>query len=68
VYVAPEHRDKGVFKALYHHLMKRIKEDPGIGGVRLYVDKSNLQAQKVYTRLGMNGEHYKVFEWMKENQ
>jgi hypothetical protein len=24
------------------------------------------RAQTVYTRLGMNGEHYQVFEWMKE--
>ena len=32
---------------------------------RLYVDKRNVPAREVYTRLGMNGEHYLVFEWMK---
>jgi phage replication-related protein YjqB (UPF0714/DUF867 family) len=26
----------------------------------------NARAQTVYTRPGMNGEHYQVFEWMKE--
>ena len=34
--------------------------------MRLYVDLRNAPAQAVYTRLGMNGEHYRVFEWMKE--
>jgi len=29
------------------------------------LDKRNTPAQEVYTKLGMNGEHYLVFEWMK---
>ena len=29
------------------------------------VDRRNTAAQEVYRRLGMNGEHYQVFEWMK---
>jgi RimJ/RimL family protein N-acetyltransferase len=39
--------------------------DESIRGIRLYVDRRNTRAQQVYTRLGMNGEHYQVFEWMK---
>jgi L-amino acid N-acyltransferase YncA len=65
VYVRPEHRGNGVFKALYNHLLDHVNNDQGIGGIRLYVDKTNHQAQAVYNQLGMNGEHYKVFEWMK---
>ena len=42
-----------------------IKDEPSIRGIRLYVDERNRTAQEVYTRLGMNGEHYRVFEWMK---
>ncbi len=65
VYVMPGYRDKGVFKAIYSNLFKIVESDTAIGGIRLYVDKTNTRAQEVYTRLGMNGEHYKVFEWMK---
>jgi hypothetical protein len=32
--------------------------------LRLYVDTSNVGAQAVYTALGMNGDHYRVFETM----
>ncbi len=41
------------------------KNNDNIGGIRLYVDKSNISAQKTYTKVGMNGEHYQLFEWMK---
>jgi ribosomal protein S18 acetylase RimI-like enzyme len=50
---------------MYDNLIGRIKKDPGILGLRLYVDKSNARAQEVYQSMGMNGEHYTVFEWMK---
>ncbi len=32
----------------------------------LYVDRRNVAAHKVYESLGMNGDHYQVFEWLKE--
>jgi len=32
--------------------------------LRLYVDTSNTRAQAVYAALGMNGDHYRVFEDM----
>jgi hypothetical protein len=31
---------------------------------RLYVDTTNVRAQSVYAALGMNGDHYRVFEDM----
>ena len=65
VYVKESHRKKKVFSAMYENIRRMIKNDPGILGLRLYVDKSNQRAQQVYTSLGMNGEHYTVFEWMK---
>jgi len=34
--------------------------------LRLYVDKRNIRAQQVYESLGMNGEHYTTYEWMRE--
>jgi ribosomal protein S18 acetylase RimI-like enzyme len=39
-----------------------MNADPSIRGLRLYVDKSNVRAQQVYQAMGMNGEHYSVFE------
>jgi ribosomal protein S18 acetylase RimI-like enzyme len=65
VYVKQSHRKHGVFKAMYDHLINQIKNDPAVLGLRLYVDKSNARAQQVYQSMGMNGEHYTVFEWMK---
>jgi GNAT superfamily N-acetyltransferase len=65
VYVAPEARKRGVYASLYHHVKAMVDAEPAIRGIRLYVDTRNEPAQQVYTRLGMEGEHYKVFEWMK---
>jgi ribosomal protein S18 acetylase RimI-like enzyme len=65
VYVAPEARQQGVYGGLYAHVKARAEADERVRGIRLYVDLRNTRAQGVYTRLGMNGEHYRVFEWMK---
>jgi len=66
VYVDPSYRKQGVYKALYDHIKILVSEDESFKGIRLYVDESNTAAREVYLRLGMNGEHYRVFEWMKE--
>jgi ribosomal protein S18 acetylase RimI-like enzyme len=65
VYVAPEGRQQGVYAGLYDHVKAIVNADQNLRGIRLYVDERNKRAQEVYTRLGMNGEHYRVFEWMK---
>lgn len=65
VYVRPEFRQQRVYAGLYEHVRRLVENDPALRGIRLYVDRRNTRAQQVYTRLGMNGEHYQVFEWMK---
>ena len=65
VYVRPAFRGQRVYAGLYEHIQRLVQADDGIRGIRLYVDRRNVSAQTVYTRLGMNGEHYQVFEWMK---
>lgn len=65
VYVWPEARRGGVYRQLYHAVQAAARAD-GAGGIRLYVDERNTRAQEVYARLGMNGEHYRVFEAMFE--
>ena len=65
VYVLPAYRGKGLYKALYEHVQNLVKtEGKTYKGIRLYVDKRNTVAQEVYNKLGMNGEHYQLFEWM----
>lgn len=65
VYVKPEHRRKGIYAGLYQHVKKIAESNESVKGIRLYVDRRNTAAQDVYRRLGMNGDHYQVFEWMK---
>lgn len=65
VYVVPEERGRGVYRALYEHLRRRVEADSDLKGIRLYVEKRNEAAQKVYERLGMTREHYEMFEWLK---
>ena len=66
VYVDPNFRKHGVFKALYGHLKEMVQTSPELRGLRLYVDKSNARAQEVYQKLGMSDDHYSLVEWMKE--
>ncbi|VAW30173.1 hypothetical protein MNBD_BACTEROID07-1042 [hydrothermal vent metagenome] len=66
VYVLPKYRKQGVFKNMYAHIKKWAADDSEIAGIRLYVDKTNRRAIDVYRKLGMDGEHYRLFEWMKE--
>lgn len=65
VYVLPECRGRRIFSGLYAFIRSRAEHDPAVRGLRLYVDKKNVPAQKVYAALGMDGEHYGMFEWMK---
>jgi GNAT superfamily N-acetyltransferase len=65
VFVPKAHRGKGVFRALYAYVQEMVNSRADLRGIRLYVDKSNFPAQKVYQAIGMDGQHYQLFEWMK---
>ncbi len=65
LYVIPEARGQGVFKKLYLNLEKQVEQSTELAGLRLYVDKQNKSAQKVYEKLGMNKHHYELYEWLK---
>ena len=62
VYVRPESRRRGVFRALYDHVLEAARRDPDVIGVRLYVEKENHAAQQTYQRLGMEWTDYWVME------
>ena len=61
VYVMPEHRGQGIFRAMYTKVIEMAKEQ-NIAQVRLYVDRHNTNAQKVYQKLGMEECHYLMYE------
>ena len=65
VYVVPDFRGQGVFRKIYDFLKVKINSNDEVAGLRLYVDKSNINAQKVYQKIGMSNEHYELYEWLK---
>jgi len=65
LYVIPEARRRGLFKKLYSNLKKQVQQSKQLMGLRLYVAKTNKSAQKVYEKLGMNKDHYELYEWLK---
>ena len=66
LYFKPEARGQGLFSQMYKYVQAMAHENKDIRGVRLYVDHTNLHAQNVYRKLGMNDDHYKLYEWMKD--
>ena len=65
VYVLPEYRAKGVFKLMYSEIKKIVVNNSEYSGIRLYVDLTNEKARKVYHSIGMEGNHYQLFEDMQ---
>jgi len=64
LYVIPPCRRRGVLRAMYEHLRRLVEADESLRGLRLYVEKDNRTAMAAYEALGMDGEHYKLYEWM----
>jgi ribosomal protein S18 acetylase RimI-like enzyme len=62
VYVRPEARRRGVFRTLYRHVQRMAQQDPGVVGLRLYVEEANVAAQETYLNLGMTRTGYFVLE------
>lgn len=65
LYIRPESRGLKLFSGMFSHIRSLIDADPKVRGLRLYVDKTNSNAQAVYRKLGMSDEHYATFEIMK---
>jgi len=63
VYVFPEFRRGGVFRALYRHVSLLARES-GVAGIRLYVEQENHAAIRTYGSLGMERTRYAVMEQM----
>ena len=62
VYVKPEFRRAGVFRALFNHLRSLAQARKDVRSLRLYVHNENKHAHDSYVRLGMTLTQYEVFE------
>jgi GNAT superfamily N-acetyltransferase len=62
VYITPEFRGQGIYRRLYEFVLKKADEQGNVCGFRLYVEKENIQARKVYEKLGMESSHYLMYE------
>jgi GNAT superfamily N-acetyltransferase len=65
LYVRPQFRRRGVFRTLFEHLRGLVEADDSLKGLRLYVERNNAAACHTYEAMGMDGEHYRLYEWMK---
>ncbi len=63
VYVLPAYRKLGIFRRFFKQI-EALAQENDIAAIRLYVEKNNVPAQKVYEKLGMNNQHYELFEKM----
>jgi ribosomal protein S18 acetylase RimI-like enzyme len=61
VYVAPDWRRRGVYRALHDAVVAEVDAAPDVCGIRLYVEPENETARATYRALGMV-ETYRVME------
>ena len=62
VYVHPEFRRRGVYRALHSFARELAKRDNEVRGLRLYVEGENSGAHRAYEQLGMAETSYRFFE------
>jgi GNAT superfamily N-acetyltransferase len=62
VYVLPGARRGGVFRTLFRHVEQLAARDPGVCGIRLYVERENVRAQDTYRHCGLHDAGYAVME------
>ena len=68
VYVRPEHRGGGLYGRMYEFVKERAAQVGDIRGFRLYVEKENERAQRVYEKLGMERTYYLMYEEETKNR
>jgi ribosomal protein S18 acetylase RimI-like enzyme len=64
VYILPAYRGRGIYRFLYDFVKDAAREKEDVCGFRLYVEKENVNAQKVYEKLGMEATYYLMYEEM----
>jgi ribosomal protein S18 acetylase RimI-like enzyme len=62
VYVDAAFRRRGIYRALYAHVLELAQADPEVRGIRLYVERENTRARRTYEDLGMLDAGYAMYE------
>lgn len=62
VFVDAKYRRQGVYRVMHSEVIRRTKASGNCCGIRLYVEKDNKNAQKVYKTLGMHETDYYLYE------
>lgn len=62
VFVHPDWRERGVFRALYGYVVQQAESRTDVCGIRLYVEQNNTNAMAVYHKLGLRLTPYRVVE------
>ena len=62
VYVDAGWRRRGVYRAMYGHVLSLAGARGDVCGIRLYVERTNAIAQQAYDSLGMHKSHYDLYE------
>ena len=62
VYVDAGWRRRGVYRAMYDHVLSLARTRGDVCGIRLYVERTNAVAQETYDSLGMHKSHYDLYE------
>jgi GNAT superfamily N-acetyltransferase len=62
VYIVPEARGKSIYTLLYDFVKAEAGKKGDVCGFRLYVERENTHAQKVYEKLGMKNSIYFMYE------
>ena len=68
VYVRPEQRGGGLYGRMYEFVKDRAANAGNVRGFRLYVEKENERAQRVYEKLGMERTYYLMYEEETKNR
>lgn len=62
VFVQEFARRRGVYRALHDHVVQSAREEGGVCGIRLYVERDNRVAANTYAALGMTTCDYNIME------
>lgn len=64
VYILPSARGRKIYSRLYDFVKEQAHDRKDVCGIRLYVERENAHAQKVYEKVGMDVSHYLMYEEM----
>jgi GNAT superfamily N-acetyltransferase len=62
VYILPDFRGRRIYSRLYEFVKEKALAAENVCGFRLYVERENANARKVYEKLGMRESHYLMYE------